>query len=67
MEHQLNLLEARVVAANPVTSLERGYALVYSGGKRVLSAHEVQNGSEIVLAMKEGRVECEVKNIVTNQ
>ena len=66
-EHRLELLEARLKAANPANSLEKGFSIVYHKGKRVVSSATVGAGEEISVMFADGRLLCNVKERMDNQ
>jgi exodeoxyribonuclease VII large subunit len=65
-EHRIELLESRLVSANPASSLEKGFAIVYKGNGRLLSAKEAKVGDSLSVLLKDGRLECEIVKKVKN-
>lgn len=59
-ELSLRMLELRLNAADPRKALERGHALVFSGGRRVCSAAGLRSGDEAALMFKDGNVRVKV-------
>lgn len=65
-EHALELLKARINAANPASSLERGYSMLYYHGKRVTDINLLKSGDDLTVLMRGGRVLCKIDKIETN-
>jgi len=55
-----------LVSANPASSLEKGFAIVYKGNGRLLSAKEAKVGDSLSVLLKDGRLECEIVKKVKN-
>lgn len=60
-ENKLQMLQVRVMAADPKRSLERGCAFVTLSGKRVSSASDLKRGDTATLLFRDGKVDVEVK------
>ncbi len=64
MEAAVDLLAARISAADPRTIVERGYVLVAdAGGVAVKTAHGCSRGDRLSLVFKDGVVDCIVDGI----
>lgn len=66
-ENELALLEARLHGADPMQILSKGYGIIYSKGRKILSVKEIENGSILRIMMKDGEAEFEVKNLKSNK
>lgn len=64
MEAAVDLLAARISAADPRTIVDRGYVLVAdAGGVAVKTAHGCSRGDRLSLVFKDGVVDCIVDGI----
>ncbi len=61
--HWLDLTENRIQQGNPLTLLERGYALVLSRGRTVREAKQLQMGESVRIIVHKGSFEATVNNI----
>lgn len=61
--HALKNLTARLVAVNPRAVLERGYSIVESKGKVVISSEQLQVGDDIEVSFRTGRVDAKVSEV----
>lgn len=57
---KIDLLERRVIAADPAGVLSKGYALVTSGGRRVISTSDVCSGDNAEILLSDGIVKVNV-------
>lgn len=65
MESALELLRARIVAADPTKVLERGYVLALDGEGRVIrSASVVRRDEKVSVMFADGRLDCTVEDVV---
>lgn len=63
-EAAYNNLFTRLSAANPLTTLERGYAYVTDdSGKKVESVKNIRLGTQLALRFRDGNVNCVVENV----
>ncbi len=61
MESALNVLQARILGADPRRILERGYALVLDGSGRVMkTAGGCSSGDKVSVMFADGTLDCEV-------
>lgn len=61
--HKIQMLELRLSALNPMSILEKGFAIPLKNGRKVTSAAGVSAGDGITVILKDGRADCEVKNV----
>ncbi len=62
MSSRIDVLEARILGADPRNILSRGYALVLDGGGKVLKqASGVAAGDRVSVMFLDGTLECEVE------
>ena len=62
MSSRIDVLEARILGADPRNILSRGYALVLDGGGKVLKqAFGVAAGDRVSVMFLDGTLECEVE------
>ena len=68
MESRLQVLEARILSADPRNILKRGYILALDGrGVPVKKAAGRHPGDRLELMFGDGSVDCEVKNVRQNE
>lgn len=68
---KVELLQARLKGADPSSILAQGYAMVYANGlsaaepsfSKVMSIKQIQEGSTLRIAMRDGSIEFTVKDI----
>lgn len=60
---RIDLLDARIKAADPAEILAKGFAAVSRDGGRVVSAGAVSPGDEVRLLFRDGAVDCKVLKI----
>lgn len=65
-EHFLELVNKRIEAANPISVLERGFALASRNGKKITSVKEVSAGDSLLLILKDGVLDCNI-NAIKNE
>lgn len=61
--HKIELLELRLSALNPMSILEKGFAIPLKKGQKVDSACQLTAGDGITVIFKDGKADCEVKNV----
>ena len=61
--HKIELLELRLSALNPMSILEKGFAIPLKNGQKVDSACQLTAGDGITVIFKDGKADCEVKNV----
>ena len=61
--HKIELLELRLSALNPMSILEKGFAIPLKKGQKVDSACQLKAGDGITVIFKDGKADCEVKNV----
>ena len=61
--HKIELLELRLSALNPMSILEKGFAIPVKKGQKVTSASALTAGDSITVILKDGKADCEVKNV----
>ena len=61
--HKIELLELRLSALNPMCILEKGFAIPLKKGQKVDSACQLTAGDGITVIFKDGKADCEVKNV----
>jgi len=63
----LKLASAKLDLLSPLQTLSRGYSLAYdSQGKVIRSVGQVKKKEELRLRIRDGTVECEVRNVSTD-
>lgn len=60
-KHNIDLLEQRCKALDPINTLRRGYAIVLHNGKAVKSPKDVTPGESVSLMLAEGVIEAKIK------
>ena len=63
--HKIQMLELRLSALNPMSILEKGFAIPVKNGHKVDSAYRIKPGDEITVIMRDGNIDCEVNNVKT--
>lgn len=64
MESRIDLLESRILAADPRNILKRGYVLALDGGGKVLKGtRNLSKGDRLSILFPDGRADCTVENI----
>lgn len=63
--HKIQMLELRLSALNPMSILEKGFAIPVKNGQRADSAFHFKPGDEITVIMRDGNIDCEVNNVKT--
>ncbi|MFA6334440.1 MAG: exodeoxyribonuclease VII large subunit [Bacteroidales bacterium] len=58
--HRLQLLEQRIISNNPLSLLEKGYALVLRDGFKVMNIDQVEEGNNIKVILKGGALNCTI-------
>jgi len=58
---RLDLIEGRLKMLSPAAVLEKGYAMAIKDGCRVTSCKDLSPGDRLVLMLRDGSIECEVK------
>jgi exodeoxyribonuclease VII large subunit len=62
--HRLNAMRASLVGLNPLNVLERGYAVVQgTDGKVVSSVSAARKGDLVMITLKDGSLEAQVKEM----
>ena len=61
--HKIELLELRLSVLNPMSILEKGFAIPLKKGQKVDSACQLTAGDGITVIFKDGKADCEVKNV----
>ena len=61
--NRLDKLELRIKNGNPYEKMKSGFLMAYYEGGLLRSAEDVEKGDELSLMLKDGIVECLVKNI----
>ena len=61
--HKIELLELRLSALNPMSILEKGFAIPLKNGQKVDSACQLTAGDGITVIFRDGKADCEVKNV----
>lgn len=61
--HKIQMLELRLSALNPMSILEKGFAIPLKKGQKVTTASGLEAGDGITVILKDGRADCEVKNV----
>jgi exodeoxyribonuclease VII large subunit len=61
------LMAARLVAADPMRPLERGYAIVTHGGRALRDASEVSRGATIEAQLYHGRLTASVERVLPDE
>ena len=65
-EHFLELVNKRIEAANPLSVLEKGFALASRNGKKITSVKEVKEGESLLLFLRDGVLDCNI-NAIKNE
>ena len=64
MESRIDLLENRILSADPRNILKRGYVLALDGGGKVLKGtRNLSKGDRLSILFPDGRADCTVENI----
>ena len=63
MSNELNSMEGRLTALNPLGVLSRGYSVVLKGGKTVPSIEMLSEKDDIEILFKDGRASCTVTGL----
>ena len=64
MESRIDLLENRILAADPRNILKRGYVLALDGGGKVLKGtRNLSKGDRLSILFPDGRADCTVENL----
>ena len=61
--HKIQLLELRLSALNPMSILEKGFAIPLKKGQKVNSAADLAVGDSITVLLKDGKADCDVKAV----
>ncbi|MCB0599699.1 MAG: exodeoxyribonuclease VII large subunit [Saprospiraceae bacterium] len=61
--NQLERMEEQLEWKNPLYLMEKGYAWVFSGGKPLLTVHDVSPGDELTSYLKDGQITSTVTAI----
>ena len=61
--HKIQLLELRLSALNPMSILEKGFAIPVKKGQKVTSAADLTAGDSITVVLKDGKADCDVKAV----
>ena len=61
--HKIELLELRLSVLNPMSILEKGFAIPLKKGQKIDSACQLTAGDGITVIFKDGKADCEVKNV----
>lgn len=64
--NKLDALERLLVSYNPKSVLDRGYALISSGGNYISSTTDLQPGAELSVTLKDGSVDTIISKINTD-
>lgn len=68
MESNLNILQARIMGADPRRILERGYTLVLDADGRVMKgAAGRSKGDRVTVMFADGRLDCTVNNVILSE
>jgi exodeoxyribonuclease VII large subunit len=68
MESNLNVLQARIMGADPRRILERGYTLVLDADGRVMKgAAGRSKGDRVTVMFADGRLDCTVNNVILSE
>lgn len=62
-QHLLEIAERRIELANPLSILDKGFAIPMKGKKRLRRIGELGEGDTITLIMTDGKAECIIKEI----
>ncbi len=62
-QHLLEIAERRIELANPLSILDKGFAIPMKGKKRLRRVGELGEGDTITLIMTDGKAECIIKEI----
>ncbi|MBR5736279.1 MAG: exodeoxyribonuclease VII large subunit [Bacteroidales bacterium] len=65
--HKIQLLELRISALNPISILEKGFAIPVKNGRKVSSASDLAAGDSITVVLKDGKADCDVKAVNISQ
>ena len=66
-EANLKMLSEKLRLLNPLLMIEKGYIPAFVNEKRVLKAQEIHSGDEITLEFSDGKVHCDVKDIILSE
>ncbi len=66
-ESSLNILCEKLQLLNPYSIIEKGFIPVFKDNKRVLSASELSSDDFLKMEFVDGKVMCQVKNIVLTE
>ncbi|MDD3272991.1 MAG: exodeoxyribonuclease VII large subunit [Bacteroidales bacterium] len=61
--YKVELLVQRIKSGNPLTLLDKGYAVPLLNGKRIKSVESLAEGGDLILIMADGKIECKVEKI----
>jgi exodeoxyribonuclease VII large subunit len=61
--HRIQMLELRLSALNPMSILEKGFAIPVKKGQKVTSAADLAAGDSITVVFKDGKADCDVKSV----
>ena len=57
LQHRLELLQSRLLSVDPELPLQRGYAMIFDGNKKLVrSADEASHFSELILRFRDGEI-----------
>ena len=59
----IQMLELRLSALNPMSILEKGFAIPVKNGNKVTSASDLSAGDSITVVLKDGKADCDVKSV----
>ena len=66
-EANLKMLSEKLRLLNPLLMIEKGYIPAFVNEKRVIKAQEIHSGDEITLEFSDGKVHCDVKDIILSE
>ena len=61
--HKIQLLELRLSALNPMSILEKGFAIPLKKGQKVTSASQLSVGDGITVILRDGKADCDVREV----
>ena len=64
-EHTVDVLSRKLQLLNPLAMIKKGFVPVYSDNKRIISISEVSTGDNISVRLADGRLICDVSDIIT--
>ncbi|MFA5713574.1 MAG: exodeoxyribonuclease VII large subunit [Bacteroidales bacterium] len=63
-EYKIESLQLKLKSANPLESLQRGFALPYRQGKRLFSSVGLEPGEEIIFKFVDSTLFCRVERVI---